>query len=132
MGAKARSGVCLLAACLLAGCAHFGRPWSPTGIDHAVFVWLKEPGNAKDRQILIEKSQELAGHIPQIRSFRWGTPVPSGRAIVDDTYDLALVMNFANREALEVYENHPEHTRAAKEVLRPLARKVMVYDIEQN
>ena len=102
------------------------------GIEHVVFVWLKNPGNSKDRRALVETSRELAATIPQIRSFRWGTAVQSERPIVDDTYDLALVMHFADRAALEAYENNPAHTRAAKSVLRPLARKVVVYDIEQN
>jgi hypothetical protein len=132
MGATARSGLCLLAACLLAGCAHLGRTSSPAGIDHVVFVWLKNPDSTRDRHILVEKSQELAATIPQTRSFRWGTPVPSERPVVDDTYDLALVMNFDDRAGLEAYENHPAHKRAAKEVLRPLARKIVVYDIERN
>ena len=132
MSAKVRAGLCLLTALLLAGCAHFHRPSSPAGIDHLVFVWLKNPGSAKDRRALVEASRELAATIPQIRSFRWGTTVPSERLIVDDTFDLALVMNFANRASLEKYENHPAHTRAAKSVLRPLARKIVVYDIETN
>ena len=132
MGATARSGLCLLTALLLAGCAHLGRPSSPAGVDHVVFVWLKSPGSTKDRQILVEKSRELAAAIPQIRSFRWGTPVPSERSVVDDTYDLALVMSFDDRAGLEAYESHPGHIRAAKEVLLPLAWKIVVYDIERN
>ena len=132
MSAKVRPGLCLLTALLLAGCAQFHRSSSPAGIDHVVFVWLKNPGSAKDRRALVDTSRELAATIPQIRSFRWGTAVPSERPIVDDTFDLALVMNFADRAALEQYESHPAHKRAAEEVLRPMTRKVVVYDIEQN
>ena len=132
MSAKARFAVGLLAVSLLAGCAGIQGPSATGGIDHVVFVWLKNSGSAKDRNTLVETSRELAAALPQIRSFRWGTAVPSDRSIVDDTFDLALVMNFADRAALDAYENHPDHKRAAKEVLRPLARKVVVYDIEQN
>ena len=132
MSATARFVVCLLATSLLAGCVGLRGQSAVGGIDHVVFVWLKNPGSAKDRQTLVEKSRELAADIPQIRSFRWGTAVPSNRSIVDDTFDLALVLNFADRTALDTYENHPDHNRAAKEVLRPITRKVVVYDIEQN
>ena len=132
MRATAGSALCLFAALLLAGCANPGGPSSAGGIDHVVFVWLRNPGSAEDRQTLVEKSRELADSIPQIRSLRWGTAVPSERPVVDDTFDLAMVMNFADRAALEKYENHPDHKRAAKEVLRPLARRVVIYDIGQN
>ena len=128
----AGSALCLLAAYVLTGCAHV-QPSSPTGgIEHAVFVWLKNPGSTKDRNTLVDTSRGLAATIPQIRSFRWGTAVPSERPVVDDTYDVALVMNFTDRAALEKYETNPAHARAAKSVLHPLARKIVVYDIEQN
>lgn len=128
----ARFALCALAASLLCGCANLPRSSPIGGIEHVVLVWLKNPGSAKDRQALVAKSRELAAAIPQIRSLRWGTAVPSERPVVDDTFDLALVMNFADREDLGKYENHPDHKRAAKEVLRPLTRKVVIYDIGRN
>ena len=127
-----RFALCLLAGFILAGCASLPSLSAAGGIDHVVFVWLKNPGSAKDRQTLVEKSRELAASIPQIRSFHWGTAITSTRPVVDDTFDLALVMSFADRAALEAYENYPDHKRAARDVLRPLARKIVVYDIGRN
>jgi hypothetical protein len=98
-------------------------------IEHAVFVWLKRPGNEVDRAALVEGTKQLRKSTGLITSFRHGTPVPSARPVVDDTFDLALLMRFRNRDALTAFETHPAHLRAKKELLQPLARKVLIYDI---
>jgi hypothetical protein len=99
------------------------------GIEHAVFVWLKRPGNKADRAALVEGTKQLQKSTGLITSFRHGTPVPSARAVVDDSFDLALLMRFQSRAALAAFETHPDHLRAKKELLRPLSRKVLIYDI---
>ena len=97
-------------------------------IKHAVYVWLNRPGNAKDRAALGAATEELRKSTGFIRSYEVGRPVLSRRPIVDDSFDLAILMRFENRRALAAYENHPAHQRAKKEVLQPLARKVLIYD----
>ena len=97
-------------------------------IKHAVYVWLNRPGNAKDRAALGAATEELRKSTGLIRSYEVGRPVPSRRPVVDDSFDLAIIMRFENRRALAAYENHPAHQRAKKEVLQPLARKVLIYD----
>ena len=99
------------------------------GIEHAVFVWLKRPGNEADRAALVEGTKQLQKSTGLITSFRHGTPVPSARPVVDDSFDLALLMRFQSRAALAAFETHPDHLRAKKELLQPLARKVLIYDI---
>ena len=97
-------------------------------IEHAVYVWLKRPGNAKDRAALSAATEELRKSTGLIRSFEVGRAVLSRRPVVDDSFDLAILMRFENRRALAAFENHPAHRRAKKEVLQPLARKVLIYD----
>jgi D-alanyl-D-alanine dipeptidase len=99
------------------------------GIEHTVLVWLKRPGNAKDRAALIRATKDLQNSTGLIHSLRYGRPVPSNRAVVDDTFDLALFMRFPNRRDLTAFETHPAHLQAKKEILQPLARKIRVYDI---
>lgn len=115
----------LLLCLLAAGCATAPRG----GIEHAVFIWLKRPGNAADRAALVRATRELEQSTGLVRSFRHGRPVPGERPVVDDTFDLALLMRFADRDALAEFENHPAHRQARKDVLQPLARKVIIYDI---
>jgi D-alanyl-D-alanine dipeptidase len=98
-------------------------------IQHVVLLWLQRPGNAQDRHAIIRATKEMQTSTGLIRSFRSGRPVPSQRPVVDDTFDLALVMEFDNRHALAAFENHPVHLAAKKKFLQPLARKVRIYDI---
>jgi hypothetical protein len=49
---------------------------------------------------------------------------------VDSSYDVGLYMIFPSREALDVYLAHPAQKDAQRSVLRPLVRKVIVYDFE--
>lgn len=97
-------------------------------IEHAVYVWLKRPGNAQDRAALVTATEELRKSTGLIRSFHHGRPLPSDRPVVDDTFDLAIIMRFDSRRALAAFEKHPDHQRAKREVLQPLARKVVIYD----
>jgi hypothetical protein len=110
---------------LLAGCA------APQGesVEHAVFVWLKRPGSTQDRTALVEATKQLRKSTGLIRTFRHGTAVPSDRPVVDDSFDLALLMRFDNRRDLAAFETHPDHLQAKKEILQPLARTIRVYDI---
>lgn len=120
------SRLAALLLCLLgAGCA----TTPDGGIEHAVFIWLKRPGHAEDRAALVRATAELRKSTGLIRSFRHGQAVPSDRPVVDDTFDLALLMRFADRDALLEFERHPDHKRAQREVLQPLARRVVIYDI---
>jgi hypothetical protein len=115
----------LLVALLLTGCA---TP-RPAGIEHAVFIWLQRPGNAKDRAQILRATEDLRRTTGLIRSVKTGTPVPSQRPVVDDSFDLALLMHFDTREKLEAFETHPAHREAREKTLRPLSRRVVIYDI---
>jgi hypothetical protein len=58
----------------------------------------------------------------------YGTAVPSDRPVVDDSFDVALLVRFKNADALHAYESDPRHTKEVKEVLLPLTKKIQVYD----
>jgi D-alanyl-D-alanine dipeptidase len=98
-------------------------------IEHVVYIWLKRPGNAGDRAALVRATAEMQRNTGLITSFRHGKPVPSDRPVVDDTFDLALFMRFASRRELRAFEKHPAHQQAKKEILQPLARKVLIHDV---
>jgi D-alanyl-D-alanine dipeptidase len=101
----------------------------PGKIQHIVLIWLHRPGNAQDRSALIRATKEMQDSTGLIRSFRSGRPEPSNRPVVDDSFDLALIMEFDNRRTLAAFEKHPVHLEAKKKILQPLARKVRIYDI---
>jgi hypothetical protein len=109
---------------LLAGCA---GPLPSTRVNHVVLCWLKEPGNAEHRQRVLAESYAMK-QIPGVLEVRGGLPVPSDRDIVDDSFDIAVSFSFASVADMNAYLQHPTHQKAAKEVLGPLARKIVVYD----
>jgi len=94
---------------------------------HVVLCWLHEPASEQARQRVIDASIAFE-RIPGVRSVSAGRPLPSIRPQVDGSYDVGIVMEFESPEALDAYLEHPEHQKATREVLRPLAARVVIYD----
>lgn len=109
-------------------CATIAPPATKGTVDHIVLVWLKRSSNAQDRQKLRDAADEFRS-IPGLRFLDHGTALPSDRPIVDDSFDVGFVMRFDSAAALQAYEKNPLHVKKVNEVLRPLSRKILVYDI---
>ncbi len=121
-----------VAALLLSSCAAcpFGHQSTAKGkVEHIVLVWLKRPGNAADRATVIATARKFQAEISQIQHLSVGPAVPSARPIVDDSFDVGLIMRFASKADMDAYEQHPVHRQAVAENLKPLAAKLLVYDI---
>lgn len=123
-GAVALAGALLLAV----GCAHRPPLPEPRPVQHVVVCWLKHPGDAHDREALLATCAPLRA-IPGLLAIHAGTAVPSERPVVDDTFDVALVMTFADTTAMQAYITHPAHQQILRDVVAPLANKVVIYDI---
>ncbi len=54
--------------------------------------------------------------------------IQSGREIVDGSFDVAIYLSFGSKQILQEYLVHPVHKNAVKEILKPLVRKIVVYD----
>ena len=98
-------------------------------VEHIVLAWLKKPGNAADRAKLIAAAKSLKAQIKEVKSLDAGLAVPSTRPVVDSSFDVGLVMSFDSRADLDSYEKNAVHQKAVAEVLKPLTRKLQVYDI---
>jgi hypothetical protein len=121
---------------LLAGCS--GSHETATSgqaadgsVSHVVLCWLKDPGNSADRRALIDAAEELRA-IPGVLAVTVGPPNPSDRSVVDDSFDVGYVIVLESREALAAYLANPTHLKARRELLAPLAEKVVIYDIVQE
>ena len=51
------------------------------------------------------------------------------RDVVDDSFDLGLVMRFTDEQALADYLVNPIHVAAVEELLLPNAANVVIYDV---
>ena len=126
--AVARTQPILLLALILSACSAAFKPPDHT-LEHVVVVWLKDPGNATHRQTIIDESEVLRT-IPGVLSLKSGTVIPSERAIVDSSFDVALIVSFADAAAMQAYLAHPLHVQLVNETLKPLVAKIRVYDFK--
>jgi hypothetical protein len=112
----------------MSSCTTIAPPAAKGSVDHVVLVWLKRPGNPADRQALLDAGRELRS-IPGLQFLDQGLALPSARPMVDDSFDVGYVMRFDSPAAMENYAKHSLHERKVTEVLKPLSRKIVVYDI---
>ena len=113
----------------LAGCSSI-EPVHDRALHHVVLCWLKEPGNARHRQQIIDVSKSFR-KIPGVLEVRAGQVVPSDREIVDDSFDVAILIIVLDRKRLAEYLQHPIHQRAKRDILMPLVEKIVVYDFKE-
>jgi len=118
--------ICILLIGITVNSAAHAKPYE--NIYHLVFVWLKDQGNEKQKEKLIDMIHILK-KIPTVLDISAGEVIESKRSIVDSSYDVGFVMQYKNIEAMESYLQHPLHKKAVEEVLSPLAKKIVVYDI---
>ena len=123
-----RLAVCILIAMFLSGCVTPKKPVPAGQFYHIGFVWLKDAGNPEHRQKIVEAGHAFERKIPEVRSLAVGQSPPSSSPFVDDSFDVCLVMSFEDRAALERYNVHPVHKKAAEEAFLSLSRKILFYD----
>ena len=93
-----------------------------------VLCWLKDPADTETRDEIMRVSKSFKS-IPGVTSVKVGTALPSERSIVDDSFDIGIIIVCRDAAALQGYLEHPKHKEAAEKLIRPKARKVLVYDI---
>ncbi|MCK5121468.1 MAG: Dabb family protein [Methylococcales bacterium] len=96
-------------------------------ITHVVMVWLKQPGNERQRSAFIKASEQL-GSLPGIVNRHVGVVRSSDRAIVDDTFDVAVTVTMESEAALKAYLNNPKHKEILQKKIKPLTNRVVAYD----
>lgn len=96
-------------------------------VSHVVLVWLKQPGNEKMRHDFVSASRQL-GALPGVINRHVGIVMQSDRAIVDDTFDVAVTVTFENEAALRAYMQHPRHKKILEEKIKPMVNRVVAYN----
>ena len=124
--------VSLLSLLVLPGCIsiEIGTPSEQKVIHHVVLCWLKEPGNEEHRQRIVEATESFR-EIPGVMAARAGQVIPSDRSIVDDSFDVGILVLVPDGKSLTEYLEHPIHQKAKKDVLLPLVEKIVVYDFRE-
>ncbi len=123
-----RAFLILAGAALLGSCTTMGKRSEAPGLVHVVLVWLKHPEKAGDRAALVNASRAFQ-RIRGVEAVQVGGSLPVRRPGVEQNFDLAVIITFRNRDALERYETDPRHQMAAQQVLKPLARRYTVFNV---
>jgi hypothetical protein len=95
---------------------------------HVVLFWLNDPS---DHQALATMEEACLSFrsIAGVESVTVGRALPSDRPVVDASFDLGLVITFRNPEALEGYLKDAIHQEALRTLVKPLVKRMKVYDI---
>ena len=96
-------------------------------LNHVVLCWLKEPGDRENIKKIISMTQSFQS-IPGVLDAQAGRVVLSDRKIVDDSFDVGILIQVQDEAALQQYLDHPRHQKAKEEIFLPLIEKVLVYD----
>lgn len=117
----------LLNCCLLvSGCVTTPPP--STNVTQVILLWLKHPERQADRAQLRRSARSLS-MIPGVRRVETRRTVPELPPAADRSFDLAVVVTFSDRAALQRYRNDPRHREAIRSYLRPLVRHYEVYNL---
>lgn len=101
---------------------------SPATVNHVVLVWFKDSVSASE--IINIRTHSLAlQSIPGVLSIQAGSAILSERPIVDDSFDLGLVMTFDSAEAMHEYLIHPRHKAFVNRYIKGKVKRLQVYDI---
>jgi len=96
---------------------------------HVVIFWTQpEKPNAADE--LIAGANQYLRNVPGIVNFHVGKMVPSQRPVVDQSYQVALSIQFESKAAQDAYQDHPLHLEFVEKSFKPNCAKVVVFDFE--
>ncbi|MCX6902142.1 MAG: Dabb family protein [Verrucomicrobia bacterium] len=96
---------------------------------HVVIIWT-DPHKPGAAEALKAGAEKYLKPIPGLVSFHVGQMVRSHRPVVDQTYQVALNVQFDSKPAQDAYQAHPLHLEFVEKCLKPNYTKVVVYDFE--
>jgi hypothetical protein len=99
------------------------------GFNHVVIFWT-DPAQTNAADELIAGANKYLKPIPGLKQYCIGKMVGSERPVVDQTYQVALSTVFADKQAQDDYQIHPLHLEFVAKYVKPLVKKVTVYDFE--
>lgn len=96
---------------------------------HVVIFWT-DPADPQAADKLIAGAEQYLRPIPGVQTYHIGRMVKSHRDVVDQTYQVALNLVFADKKAQDDYQVHPLHIEFVEKVFKKVCKRVIVYDFE--
>ena len=102
---------------------------NPIMFSHVVIFWTHadKPDAAEE---LLNGVEKYLRPIPGVRNFHVGRMVPSHRDVVEQTYQIALNLQFDDKQLHDEYQVHPLHLEFVEKVFKPNCAQAIVYDFE--
>lgn len=94
---------------------------------HTVFFWLKNPDNEAEKEQFVQGTRGFLSKVKVIKSVHLGAPAGTPREVVDNSYDVCLVVTFDTKEDQDIYQQHEAHLQYIEEY-KQLWKRVQVYD----
>ena len=96
---------------------------------HVVIFWT-DPNKPQAADALIAGMEKYLKPIPGALNFHVGRMVKSHRPVVEQSYAVALNLQFPDKKTQDDYQVHPMHIEFVEKVFKPNCSKVVVYDFE--
>lgn len=96
---------------------------------HVVIFWT-DPAKPNAADEVIAGANKYLKRIPGVLHFHVGKMSPSPRAVVDQSYQVALNLVFPNKQAEQAYQVHPQHLEFVEKAFKPNCQKAVIYDFE--
>jgi hypothetical protein len=94
---------------------------------HVVIFWT-HPDKPAAADELIAGAEKYLRPIPGVVSFHIGKMVSSHRDVVDQSYQVALNLQFENKQQQDDYQIHPLHLEFVEKSFKPNCQRVVIYD----
>ena len=94
---------------------------------HVVIFWA-DPNNPNAADQLLAGAEKYLKPIPGVIQFHVGRMVSSPRPVVEQTYQVALNLIFADKKGQDDYQVHPLHVEFVQKCLKPNCAKCVIYD----
>ncbi len=95
-------------------------------LTHVVFFKFKPETTDAEIQQLADGLGRLPGQIEEIREFRFGKDVVRS----ERSFDFGLVSSFADLDAMQRYQVHPEHQQVVAHA-KAISASVVAVDFEE-
>ncbi len=95
---------------------------------HTVLFWLKDGTTDSEKKALIKDCKDLLGSIATVQYLAAGEPAGTPREVVDNSFDVGLVVHFEDSAGHEVYQTADKHLEFI-ERNKDIWERVQVYDI---
>ena len=94
---------------------------------HTVYFWLNEGlGKAEAEELRAGCLKHLT-IVPGVLRLEVGYPAGTERAVVDNSYAVGLLVEFADKAAHDAYQVHPDHL-VFVEICHRLCSRVQIFD----